>query len=403
MDSLIEISERLINASEIHFIRSLYHKIHWNNRLIEIRGARGVGKTTLMLQKAKQFREQSHEVLYVSLDNSFFYKNELTQLADTFFKYGGQYLFIDEVHKYPKKNKHADWSLEIKNIYDSYPELHIIYSGSSILQLFKGAGDLSRRKAAYHLHGLSFREYLQLTEQLSFNASTLIEITENHTKIAREITKSIKILPLFSDYLRRGYFPFFNEASDVFYDRLNEVTNVILETDIPAVSDITFETSLRLKTLLSLLTQSVPFTPNLKKLASQLYIADYRTLLKYLNYLDKSELISTLNAKASGNQILNKPDKIYLNNTNLMYAISPQKTDVGTVRETFMYNQLKQAHTVNYPKQGDFTTEGFTFEVGGPNKTNKQIAGLQNAYIAKDEIETGYGNVIPLWLFGFLY
>lgn len=403
MEQLLEISNRLISSCNLNIKRKPYYTINWLHKLIEIKGARGVGKTTLMLQKANELKTNGENVLYVSLDHFYFYRNELLQLADKFYKYGGKYLFIDEVHKYPKKEKRLDWSVEIKNMYDSYPELQLVYSGSSILQLYKGSGDLSRRKAAYHIKGLSLREYLFFEKNIEIDRITLDQLFNNHTNIANNIIKECRILPIFETYLKSGYYPFYMEGLDVYSDRINEIINVILETDIPSVSDITFETSLRLKTLLSLLAQSVPFTPNLKKLTEQLYLSDYRTVLKYLNYLNKAELINILRTDRKGNQRMNKPDKIYLNNTNLSFAVAPEKTDIGTIRETFLYSQLAPEYTVNYPKQGDFKVNDYIIEVGGPNKKKNQISNEKNAFIAKDGIETGYGNVIPLWLFGFLY
>ncbi len=401
METLFEISERLLEIVDKKFVRSLYKTINWNNRLIEIKGARGVGKTTLMLQRAVELKENT---LYISLDNAYFYKNKLIDLCDYFYKYGGKYLFIDEVHKYPKKERDLDWSQEIKNIYDSYPELHVIYSGSSILQLYKGAGDLSRRKASYRLPELSFREYLEFNNIINYNNIKLKDVLENHKAIAQEISNKIKILPFFSNYLKHGAYPFYNEAKDKFSDRINNIVNVIIETDIPAVSDINFETVLRLKKLFSMLSTSVPFTPNLSKLAKQLFITDYRTLMKYINFLEKAELIKTLSTKSTGDRILNKPDKIFLSNTNLMYSLALNQINIGTIRETFLLNQLSYNHKVNYPKQGDFIADfKYIFEVGGKNKTNKQIANISNSYIAMDNIEIGFGNKIPLWLFGFLY
>jgi len=404
MEQLIETGDRLIRLVNRNFIRALYESINWNTRLIEIKGSRGVGKTTLMLQKAQELQKQGEHVLYVSLDNAYFFRHQLIELADWYYKNGGKFLFIDEVHKYPQKEKGLDWSLEIKNIYDSYPDLYLIYSGSSILQLYTGAGDLSRRKVSYRLPGLSFREYLLLNEELNIMPQSFVSILQNHGDLAAEITTQIKIIPLFNDYLKFGYYPFYTEGLENYYQRINEVTNVILETDIPSVTDINFETSLRLKRLLVLLTGSAPYAPNLSKLSEQLFISDYRTLLKYLNYLAKAELINVLSAKAIGNQIMNKPDKIFLDNTNTMYAFSENNINVGTLRETFLFNQLKNDHTLTYPKYGDFIIDGkYTLEVGGKSKTNKQIKELENAYIAMDNVESGFGNRIPLWLFGFLY
>ena len=404
MEILQEISDRLISHISTSFKRSLYSEINWNSRLIEIRGARGTGKTTLMLQRAKELQEQGKNVLYVSIDHAYFYQNQLLELADYYYKYGGEYLFVDEVHKYPQKVRGLDWSLEIKNIYDSYPELSVVYSGSSILQLYKGRGDLSRRKSTYHLYGLSFREFIEFEFGYSMPKISLPDIFSKHRQISKDITSQIKVLPAFKQYLRIGYYPFYKENSGNFYDRLNDIANVILETDIPTVTDIRFETAYKFKTLLGVLASHVPYAPNLSKLSGQLYITDYRTMLKYLNYLEKAELIQTLGAHATGNQLLNKPDKIYLNNTNLMHAFALQEINKGTLRETFVMNQLIHSHALTYPKSGDFLIDGYyTLEIGGKNKTQKQIVNINNAFIAKDEIETGMGNSIPLWIFGFLY
>ncbi|MCF6240548.1 MAG: AAA family ATPase [Bacteroidales bacterium] len=404
MERLLDISNRLIKLTEKKFVRSLFHKINWKHRLIEIRGARGVGKTTLLLQKALELKEKGENILYVSTDNTYFYKNKIVDLADYFYKYGGKYLFIDEVHKYPEKEKGLDWSQEIKNIYDSYPDLFVVYTGSSILQLYKGSGDLSRRKSSYHLAGLSFREYLEYNNFAKLPAYNLEDILSNHLEYTQNICKKIKILPHFKNYLRVGYFPFYNEDENKFFDRLTQVTNIILETDVLAVSDITYEVSLRLKKLLSLLSSSVPYTPNLSKLAEQLHIGHYRTLIKYLNYLEKAELIKSLSAKPTGDRILNKPDKIFLDNTNLMYGLADATINQGTLRETFLFNQLSELHKVSYPKTGDFLVDNkYLIEVGSKKKNKKQIADIPQSYIAVDDIETGFGPKIPLWLFGFLY
>jgi predicted AAA+ superfamily ATPase len=404
MQQVYEISNRLINSINADFKRNLYDQIDWTQRLVEIKGSRGVGKTTLMLQKAKELTALGKNVLYVSSDLPYFYKNGLFQTAENFYKYGGNYLFIDEVHKYPQKQKKTDWAQEIKNIYDAIPELITIYSGSSILQLYKGQGDLSRRKTSYLLNGLSFREYLQFNKKIDFQFYTLNEIITEHPGISKNITSKIKVLPEFRYYLENGYYPFFIENPKNYYDRLSDVINVIIDIDIPNISDIAFETLHKLKQLLAAVSTTVPYAPNLSNISSELYIADQRTLLKYLNLLEKAELITTLGAKAIGNKILNKPSKIYINNTNLMYAIDRNTIQAGTIRETFFLNQLNYLHTVNYPKQGDFLIDNqYTIEVGGKNKDSNQISGTKDSFLALDDIETGFANRIPLWLFGFLY
>ena len=335
MQQLHEISNRLLKSTSINFKRSLYNQIDWNDKLIEIKGARGVGKTTLMLQKAKEISDTGKSVLYISLDIPYFYKNQLFETAEEFFKYGGQYLFIDEVHKYPQKQKKIDWAQELKNIYDTIPDLFVIYSGSSILQLYQSQGDLSRRKSSYFLNGLSFREYLQFYKKINYKTITFKEIINNHQDISNEIIRKIKILPEFNNYLQTGYYPFYAENPEKYFERLTEVINVVIETDIPYVSEISYETLHKLKQLLSAVASTVPYSLNLSDISSKLYITDQRTLLKYFNLLEIAELINTLGAKVTGNQILSKPQKIYMNNTNLPYAIDKENIQVGTQRETF--------------------------------------------------------------------
>jgi len=404
MEQLFEISHRLIQNVSVEFKRGLYFEINWNSRLIEIKGSRGVGKTTLMLQKAKEAEENGKKVLYFSSDLPYFYKNNLFDTADKFQKYGGEILFIDEIHKYPQKQKQNDWAQEIKNVYDALPDLKVIYSGSSILQLYQSAGDLSRRKTTYFLNGLSLREYLIYNRKAKFEKFNLRNIIENHVEICKSISSRIKILPEFQAYLKTGYYPFYNESPESFLQRLGDIINVIIDTDIPYVSEMTQETAHKIKQLLAAVSSTVPYTPNLSNTASELYIADQRTLIGYLNYLEKAELITTLGSRAVGNKILNKPAKIYLNNSNLMYAIDKNLVNIGTLRETFFLNQLRYLFPVNYPKTSDFYVDNkYIFEVGGKNKGNAQIKDLENSFIAKDDIETGYANVIPLWVFGFLY
>jgi uncharacterized protein len=405
MQQLYSISSKLIGSVNTFFKRNLYNQIDWSQQLIEIRGARGVGKTTLMLQKAKEyFTNDAESVLYISLDDSYFYNHSIKETAVEFSQYGGKYLFIDEVHKYPEKYPGHDWSAELKNIYDQIPELKVVYSGSSIIQLHKGNGDLSRRKSSFVMSGLSFREYLGINNTQSIQIYTLEEIIDNHVDIANNIISEIKILPHFKKYLEFGYYPFYFENPDQYYQRIKNVINLILEIDIPAVTDISFEAINKIKKLLATIASTVPYTPNLTKLSNELNISDLRTFYKYLGFLEKSELLSLLSANAKGNKILQKPDKIFLNNTNLIYALNPTSTNIGLVRETFFNNQIRYNHTVHYPKIGDFLLNNkYTFEIGGKNKDSKQIKNIKNSFLAQDDIEIGFGNKIPLWLFGFLY
>lgn len=405
MQNLYEISNKLINNVKSGFKRSLYAEINWQQRLIEITGARGVGKTTLMLQKAKElFDQEPRAVIYISLDDVYFFNNSMIETAEQFQKYGGKYMFIDEVHKYPAKHKTYDWSAELKNIYDRYPELSITYSGSSVIGLYKGHGDLSRRKASYKLNGMSFREYLEMNNILKVPIITLQDVIDKNPVISADISDKIKILPHFRNYLSTGYYPFYNENPEQYNQRIKNIMNVILEVDIPSITEINYDTTGKIKTMLAVLSTAVPYTPNLTKLSDHLQIGDVRTLYKYFYFLEKAELITLLNSNAKANKLFQKPEKIYLNNTNLINTISPGKNETGTIRETFFLNQVHYLHEINYPKKADFIIDNrYTFEIGGKNKTRKQIRDIEDSYVVQDDIEIGFSNTIPLWLFGFLY
>lgn len=405
MQEIFNYSNRLISQVESNFTRYLYKRINWESRLIEILGARGVGKTTLMLQRAKTLNSQKlNQAVYLSLDDKLLFVHSVLDLAEQLSQYGVKYLFLDEVHKYPSKYPGYDWSAEIKNIYDRFPGIHIIYSGSSIIKIYKGHGDLSRRKSSYFLAGLSFVEYLRINKIADLKEIPLSDLLKDHQDIAQKITREIKIVPLFKEYLKTGYFPFYKEDPDSYFNRLNSILNAVIETDIPAVSEITFETSFKLKKLLAAIASSSPYIPNLLKLRQELFITDQRTLLKYLWYLEKAEVISTLSQKAKGNKIMQKPDKIFLGNTNHFYSLNLQGEEIGTIRETFFESQLRVNHSLKLPKTGDFWVDDYyLFEIGGKNKKSKQIRNEPEAYIVLDDIETGYFNQIPLWLFGFLY
>ncbi len=396
MDLLKIKSNRLIESIKIQFKRYLYKEIDWHDRLIIITGMRGVGKTTLMLQRMKETYGNSPESIYISLDDLYFTEHTLSELTEQFVVYGGKHIFIDEIHKYP------NWSKELKNIYDFYPDLKITATGSSALEIYKGEADLSRRASLYELHELSFREFLALAYKKNIAAISLDEIIENHHKYESEINRQIKPIIYFNEFLQQGAFPFILSEKKKYSDKVTAIINTIIETDLPATHKITFETIVKLKKLMYLISTSVPFKPNIKALSQKIGTSRDQ-LLKFIYYLEKSGLISALKQKGIANSIMTKPEKIYLGSSSLLYALD-DRVNIGTARETYFFNQLKVKCNIHYSGKSDFLVEHkYTFEVGGPNKKQKQISGIKNAFIAADGIETGYNNVIPLWLFGFLY
>jgi len=406
MERLFETSAKLINLVKTDFKRSLYYNIDWEQKLIEIIGSRGVGKTTLMLQKAKELlKVEKNSVVYFSLDDPYFFNNTIIETVEYLYKYGVKYIFFDEVHKYPPKHKNYDWSSELKNIYDLYPDLNVIYSGSSIIAIYKGNGDLSRRKNTYMLNGLSFREYLEFNNLLNLEKIDLNDIIDRHIEISNEIVSQIKIIPIFKEYLKNGYYPFYNDNPAQYYQKIRNIINVITEVDIPSVApDINFNTISKIKKLLMLISSSVPYTPNLTNLSNNLNVSDIRTLYRYLGLLQNAELLFLLSPKNSGKKILQKPEKIFMNNVNLIYAINSNNNEIGTIRETFFCNQLSYLYSANYPEKGDFLIDNkYVFEVGGKNKNNKQIKTIEKSFVVIDDIEIGFSNRIPIWIFGLLY
>ncbi len=389
MDELIAIYKDLLKSINTQFVRYLYDVIDWDARLIAIVGSRGVGKTTLVLQhiKLKGIKDES---LYVSADNIYFAGNTLFDLAGSFYKYGGKYLFIDEIHKY------QNWSQEIKNIYDSYPGLNITFTGSSILDIYKGFGDLSRRSLSYYLPGLSFREFLLFEKSMNIKPVSLEEVVNAHHDFAIE-----KPLPLFKEYLQYGYYPFYKEGQ--FIIRLHHLINAVMEVDIPKYLGLKAASIDRLKLLLQIVSESAPFKPNMSKIAEMTGVSR-NVLPDYFSFLERAELIIQARSSTKGIRGLGKLNKVYLNNTNLMHALSPSNKNIGNVRETFFANQIRINHDYSIPESGDFLVDNhFLFEVGGKNKSQKQIAGKKNAFVVKDDIEYGFGNTLPLWYFGMLY
>lgn len=385
-----------IQRVDTSFKRYLWNEINWNSRLIIITGARGVGKTTILLQYIKANLPVNEETLYVSLDDIYFSKNSLIDFAEEFIREGGKYLFIDEAQKY------SGWSKEIKNIYDNYPDLKLVVSGSSSIELLKSEGDLSRRALYYNLNGMSFREYLNFEYNYNLVAYKLDDLLTQSLKISQEINERTKIFPAFNEYLKYGYYPFYKEEKDSFHKRLQQVINTVLELDIKDNFQVDANATHIIKKLMAEIASMVPFKPNIKKLSEKIGITR-DTLVKYLQLLDKADLISLVYSQTKGVSILNKPEKILLNNSNLAYALNDQ-INKGSLRESYFVNQLKLKHKIRYAEAGDFVVDGNqTFEVGGKNKTKKQIANIKNAWIAADDMEYAIGNKIPLWLFGFTY
>lgn len=380
------------------FIRSMMDKVNWNARLIGIKGARGIGKTTLLFQyiQLKLANELEH-TLYVSLDSFWFTTNSLSDLIATFEKRGGKYLFLDEVHKYP------NWAQELKNAYDEYPQLKIVFTGSSALEILNARADLSRRAVVYEMQGFSFREYLCVETGMSFDSYSLQEILTNHLTIAQQITTHIKPFQYFDSYLKFGYYPFYREQPDLYDHRLSEVIHMILEIELPQLRGIENAYIIKLKQLLVAIATSVPFIPNVSKLSEKIQI-NRSTLLAYLHYLDEIRLTNNLFRETKGISKLQKPLKIYLENTNLIYNLAPKNANEGNLRETFFRNQVGFTNSIQYTEKGDFLIdETYTVEIGGKSKNHKQLKDVHNSFVVADTIEIGFQNKIPLWLFGFLY
>ena len=392
---LLEFQSKIVRVS-LDIQRYLVHQMDLRNRLIAVKGARGAGKTTLLLQVAKLHLPLS-STLYVSLDHIYFFDNKLYDLAKQFTQFGGTHLLLDEVHKYP------NWSREIKLIYDNFPELNVIFTSSSMLEIYKSESDLSRRAVAYFLKELSFREFLSFEVNKTFQAYSFSEILENHTTIATELLKEIKPLPLFEKYLKTGIYPYYKENESLYIQKLQNTINLIIEIDINAVEDLQYDTLVKLKKLLITIASSAPFTPNITKLSEKVGVSR-NMLVQSIKILERAGLVNELYKNTSGIGVLTKPEKLYLNNSNLMYALDQENTNIGNVRKTFFVNQFKGLHEINLSTSADFIIDQtYTFEIGGKNKTKKQIDHLSNAYVAKDNIEIGFGNIVPVWLFGFMY
>jgi predicted AAA+ superfamily ATPase len=389
MNSLYQRYDLLIRNTSLNFKRYLFDELPWGSRLLGIVGPRGVGKTTMILQYIKE-QLDFNSTLYVSADDLYFTSNSLYELSQEFHVNGGKYLFIDEIHKYP------EWSRELKNIYDSFRDLHVIFTGSSVLDILEGTSDLSRRALVYTMQGLSFREYLSLFQGIKYPTYSLDEIL--HHKIDRDILQHP--IPYFKDYLKRGYYPFGIENQIEI--RLNQIILQTLENDIPQFAKLSVGTSRKLKHLIKIVGESVPFKPNFTKLSEMIGISR-NVLDNYLVYMEKAGLILQLRTDTGGIRGLGKIDKIYLDNPNLTYSLVGDSANIGNIRETYFLNQMRVKFNVLSSEKSDFVINNYTFEIGGKSKKQNQIEQIQNSFIVKDNIEYGYMNVVPLWAFGLTY
>ena len=390
MRTLVARYRNILKNVDTSYVRNIHSTIPWNDRLIAILGARGVGKTTLVLQHIKLY-EDVDTTLFVYADDLWFSTHSLVTLAEIFYTNGGRVLYIDEIHKY------KNWSQEIKNIYDQYPDLKVRYTGSSILDLQKGSHDLSRRVLEFQMHGLSFREYVALRYGADIPIHTLEQVLANKIEFPY---KDYRPVALFKEYLRQGYYPYFKEPG---YElRMTKTINAILEVDIPKFAELNISASEKLKILLYIIAQSVPFKPNYSKIARDLDM--HRNAVSDLMvWLDKADLINILRDDVEGYKLLGKVNKIYLNNPNLAYALSDEEPNIGNIRETIFLAWLRATHKVTASSVSDFKVGKYTFEVGGKKKGQHQIKDVEHAYVVKDDIEYGHLNEIPLWAFGLLY
>ncbi len=393
MEQLIEKSAKKVKLVAGKPNRYLFGKIDWTQRLLLILGYRGVGKTTMVLQYISSVERKA---VYLSLDDFYFETHRLVDAIQQLYALGYRIFALDEVHRY------LHFSKDLKQVYDDFEDIQIVATGSSILDVSKGHADLSRRAAVYHLHGLSFREYLSFQKNLPSPSLSLHDILSRHHEIAADLLDTFSYTTDFSNYLKFGYFPFFMESRNTYFQKLEATINLVIDTDIAPHEDLQHSTTRTMKKLLFVLSESVPFTPNINKLAEKMETTR-NTVLKLLDLLHKAQIVQLLKAETKGVSYLQKPEKIYLNNTNFIHLFSPKQPNIGSIRETFFFNQLDVTHSVTSSKFGDFMVDDtYVFEAGGQGKTREQIRGLPNAYLALD-IQNGNEQRIPLWLFGMLY
>lgn len=396
METLNQKSKLIIGSTNLKTIRNKYEEIDWESRLVGILGARGTGKSTLVLQYLRKTYGLSDQAAYWSLDDIYFGNHTLIETIESFYFSGGRFLVLDEVHKYPT------WARELKNAYDFYKELKIVFTGSSVIDMLRLDVDLSRRAILYNLSGLSFREYLNFTNNLELPLFSLGEILSGHIDLANMVLSKINPLTEFNNYLRFGYYPFFLEGTKTYHLRIEQIIRLIIETELQFIEGMDIHKTKKIHQLLGLIAQSVPFKPNVAKLSEKIGI-HRNTLTTYLHYLEKAKIINSLFAEGKSTSILQKPDKIFLENTNISYALAGANLDIGNLRETFFYSQVAEKHQLSLPNKGDFLVDDkYIFEVGGKNKSNFQIKDEHGSYLAIADLQFGTSNRIPLWLFGFV-
>ena len=395
MDRLIKISDRILRDTDTSFTRYLYNDIEFDNRLIILYGCRGVGKTTLIIQRLKNVPDPS-TCIYLSLDHITFIETKLVDVIDDLYDLGYRTFALDEVHKY------ENWSIEVKNIYDSYKDVTMLITASSALNITTTSGDLSRRADRYELKGFSFREFIHFEYGLALPGYTIDELIKNHMDIASDVLDKIDIPKAFKKYLNKGYYPFYKESGKKYHERISSIINQVIDVDLPPIFNIDYNSTRQVKKLLAVISRLSPFSPNIAKLSRDLGISR-NSLLAFIDYLDSASIINTLKSNRKSDSVLTKPDKIFLENTNIAYAMTMTEPNIGNLREAFVMNTLSPTYNPSTPQKGDFMiNDRYVIEVGGPNKTRHQIYGIPNAYLVQDGVLKGGVGNIPMWLFGFL-
>ncbi|MFY0601131.1 MAG: ATP-binding protein [Cyclobacteriaceae bacterium] len=396
MEQLIAISNERVGQISLSFQRSFIDEIDWSSKMIGLLGARGTGKTTMLLQRMKTHHWKEKSAIYASLDDFYFLENRLYDFISDARNRGLKYLFLDEVHKYP------GWARELKMAYDNFSDLKIIFTGSSIIELLKQDVDLSRRAVKYELNGFSFREFLSFEGIVETKATSLEDVIKSHIDISYSFGNDFRPLIYFQKYLEYGFYPFYKTNQRNYHRLLLQTIQLIIESDLQFIDGYDPRNARKVLQLLYILAKNVPFKPNITKLSEKIGI-HRNTLVQYIHYLERASLIHSLTFAGKSINQLQKPDKILLNNPNLAYAISPETIDKGSLRESFFVSQVSHLHETALHNEGDFSVNDLVFEIGGKNKTQKQIKDMDSAFLALDEIEHGVGNKIPLWLFGLLY